>query len=88
MSGPRNWLIYDGRSECYWGPDRGGYWKSLASAGLYTEAEAKAAEDFAKRYNRLEIAVPLEQFRTQIEALYAALNPQPPLLVSEAHDEP
>jgi hypothetical protein len=70
----RNWLIYDNRSECYWGPNRGGYFKSLASAGLYTEREAREAEDFAKRYGRKEIAVPLEQFRSQVVQLADALN--------------
>ena len=71
-----NWLIYDKRSECYWGPNRGGYFKSLASAGLYTEAEARAAEDFAKRYDRAEVAIPLEEHRERIERLHAALGPR------------
>lgn len=70
----RDWLIYDGRSECYWGPNRGGYWKSLASAGLYTEAEAKAAEEFAKRYDRREKAVHISEHGEAIERLHAALT--------------
>ncbi len=74
MSEPRNWLIYDGRSECYWGPNRGGYFKSIASAGLYTEVEAREAEDFAKRYDRQERAVPLSTFGEAIKRLHAALT--------------
>jgi hypothetical protein len=74
MSEPRTWLIYDTRSECYWGPDRGGYWKSIANAGLYTEAEARDAEDFARRYGRAEVAVPLTNFGAEIKRLAAALS--------------
>lgn len=70
----RNWLIYDRRSECYWGPNNGGYWKSIVDAGLYTEREAKDAEDFAKRYHRHEVAVPLEQFREKVTRLAEALD--------------
>ena len=70
---PRDWLIYDERSECYWGPDRGGYWKSIAHAGLYTEKEAREAEDFAKRYQRQEVAVPLSKFGVEIKRLADAL---------------
>lgn len=40
----RDWLIWEGRSECWWGRDSGGYWKSLEYAGLYTEKEAKEIE--------------------------------------------
>lgn len=71
---PRNWLIYDQRSECYWGPNRGGYFKSIASAGLYTEKEAREADDFAKRYGRKEVAVPLSTFGEEIRRLYDALT--------------
>jgi hypothetical protein len=70
---PKNWLIYDTRSECYWGPNRGGYFKSIADAGLYTEAEAKDAQRFAETYGRREVARPLEEHREAIERLYAAL---------------
>lgn len=71
---PRNWLIYDKYSECFWGPNRGGYWKSITNAGLYTEAEARKAEDFANRYGRGEVAVPLERYRPAIERLTFALG--------------
>lgn len=74
MSERRDWLIYDKRSECYWGPNRGGYFKSIADAGLYTEKEARAAEDFAKRYDRAEVARPLSEHREAIERLWNALN--------------
>ncbi len=48
--------------------------KSIASAGLYTEAEARDAEDFGKRYDRHEVAVPLSKFGEEIRRLYAALT--------------
>lgn len=71
----RDWLIWDGRSECWWGPNRGGYWKSIAHAGLYTEAEAKAAEAFAQRYTeRKEKAIHISEHREAIERLHAALH--------------
>lgn len=71
----KNWLIYDRKSECYWGPDRGGYWKSIASAGLYTEAEAKEMQACAERSSeRMEIAVPLEQHREAVTRLATALG--------------
>lgn len=72
----KDWLIWDARSECWWGPNRGGYYKSLTDAGLYTEKEAKEAEDFARRYpDRKERAVPLSSRTDDIERLYAALHP-------------
>ncbi len=70
----KTWLIYDRRSECFWGPNRGGYFKSLTDAGLYTEQEAKAAQDFAERYDRREVAVPLEKYRGAIKRLHTALD--------------
>ena len=70
----KDWLIWDDKSECWWGPNRGGYWKSIAFAGLYTEAEAKAAEDFAQRYDRKERAVHISVHREAIERLHAALQ--------------
>ena len=73
----RDWLIYDRRSECYWGPNRGGYFKSIADAGLYTEKAAREAEDFAKRYQRHEVARPLWAYREAIERLHAALSATP-----------
>ena len=71
----KNWLIYDRRSECFWGPNCCGYWKSIANAGLYTEQEAKAMQASAERSSeRMEIAVPLEKYREAIERLAAALD--------------
>jgi hypothetical protein len=72
----KDWLIYDRKSECFWGPNRGGYWKSIVDAGLYTEAEAKAAQASAERSSeRMEVARPLEQYRAGIERLATALGP-------------
>jgi hypothetical protein len=73
----KSWLIFDERSECFWGPNRGGYWKGLTHAGLYTEQEAREAENFAKRYGRNEVAVPLERYRAEIERLADALATRP-----------
>jgi hypothetical protein len=70
----QNWLIFDERSECYWGPNRRGYFKSIADAGLYTETEAKAAEDFARRFGRHEVARSLSEFRDPILRLSVALE--------------
>ena len=74
MNERKDWLIYDRRSECYWGPNRGGYFKSLADAGLYTEAEARAAEDFANRYDRAEVARPLSEHMDAIRRLAEAVG--------------
>ncbi len=76
----KDWLIWDARSECWWGPNRGGYFKSLVDAGLYTEVEAKAAEASARRSSeRMERARPLSEFTDDIERLYTALHKSPPL---------
>lgn len=75
-NGVRNWLIWEGKSECWWGPNKGGYWKSLEHAGLYTEAEAKAQQAASERTkgDRKDVAVPLSSKREAIERLYAALH--------------
>ena len=84
----RDWLIWDGRSECWWGPNGGGYWKSIEHAGLYTEAEAKSAETSARRSSeRKERAVHISEHREGIERLAAALAASPSPVSAPSHKE-
>jgi hypothetical protein len=70
----RDWLIFNGTSECWWGPNRCGYWKSALDAGLYTEKEAKEQEAAAVRsQDRRDKAVHISELREGIERLAAAL---------------
>lgn len=79
------WLIQDGRTGQFWGPNSGGYF-GLWGAGLYTEADARR---LARNPDRLDKVQHISEYRDQIanmrgpfERLSAVLNPPlapPPL---------
>jgi hypothetical protein len=74
---PRNWVIFEHRSELYWRENACGYGR-LEDAGLFTEAEAKR---YARDPDRRDEAMPLSSLakviitkRDQIARLVEALN--------------
>jgi hypothetical protein len=42
VSDKREWLVWSMEHGAWWGPNRGGYFTNVCSAGLYTKAEADA----------------------------------------------
>jgi len=68
----KEWLIREGNSQTWWGPNRGGYCSTLIGAGLYTEAEAKKIQDFSDRYGRRDTMVHVSEMAGQIRELTAA----------------
>lgn len=68
----RDWLIWEGWNELWWGPDSKGYTRNILLAGLYTEQEAKRIESKATDTRRDRI-VHVSTEREQIERLRAGL---------------
>lgn len=61
MSGA--WVVWSYEHDAWWAPNRCGYTKSLTSAGIYTEAEAREIEADANRGGqRDEEARPLARY--------------------------
>ena len=69
---PAEWLIYDGRTGQFWGPDRGGYF-GLWGAGLYTETEAKQIAS-NKCSTRMDRAQHITEYRDQIANMRGAFE--------------
>ena len=71
---PKIWLILEARTGVWWRKNKAGYTGNLADAGLYTEEEAKKIACNPDP-NRMDKAIPLEDYREGIERLYHTLNP-------------
>lgn len=69
---PREWLIVDGRTDQFWGPDSGGYF-GLWGAGLYTETEAKRIAG-NKCETRRDRAHHITEYRDQIANMRGAFE--------------
>ena len=76
---PREWLIYDGRSDLFWRAHSRGY-GTLADAGLYPETEAKriGANPDPNRHDRAhhitKYAEQLRAMQRTLSVLIAALD--------------
>lgn len=66
------WLIYDGRTGQFWGPNRGGYF-GLWGAGLYTKAEAERITS-NKCSTRMDRMQHITEYRDQIANMRGAFE--------------